>query len=193
MIAAIHMQTMDDSFLERIRAAGKEDDTWTESKEVLSQLKERRETLPKNWELEDALLYYKNRLFVPSNEELLTGIAKGCQDSKVAGHLGQEKTIELVTRNSHWEKLTQWINDCVLSRDECQPNKSLRHPKYGLLQPIQVPYVAWTSISVDFISQLPESQGQTHIMVVLDHFYKNGTFHRLSDKCDRKRRCGYIS
>jgi len=29
MITAIQMDTMDDSFLERIRTAGKEDDTWT--------------------------------------------------------------------------------------------------------------------------------------------------------------------
>jgi len=81
MIAAIQMQTMDDSFLERRRAAGKEDDTWTARKGELSQLKERRETLPKHWELEDSLLYYKGRLLIASKEELLTKIAKECQDS----------------------------------------------------------------------------------------------------------------
>jgi len=32
MIAAIQMQTMANSFLDRIRAAGKEDDTWTARK-----------------------------------------------------------------------------------------------------------------------------------------------------------------
>jgi len=48
MIPAIQMQTMDDSFLERIRTGGKEDDTWTARKGELSQVKERRETLPKN-------------------------------------------------------------------------------------------------------------------------------------------------
>jgi len=41
LIAAIQMQTMDDSFLDRIRTAGKEDDTWTERKRELSQLKEK--------------------------------------------------------------------------------------------------------------------------------------------------------
>jgi len=124
MIAAIQMQTMDDSFLDRIRAAGKEDDTWMAWKGELHRLKERREALPKHWELEDRLLYYKGRLFVPSKEELLTEIAKGCQESKVAGHFGQEKTSELVTRNFHWEKLSEWINDHVRSCDECQHNKS---------------------------------------------------------------------
>ena len=105
-------------------------------------MKERNEQLPKNWELEDGLIYYKNRLFITSNEELLTEIAKGCHDSKVAGHFGQEKTIELVTRNFCWGKLTDWINDYVRSCDECQHNKSPRHTKYGLLRPLEVPYAA---------------------------------------------------
>jgi len=80
MIAAIQMQTMDESFLDRIKAAGKEDDTWMAGKGVLDRLKKRWEGLPKDWELEDRLLNYKGRLFVPSREELLTEIAKGCHD-----------------------------------------------------------------------------------------------------------------
>ena len=99
IIAAIHMQTMDESFLNRIRMAGKEDDSWLARNDELSRLKENSEALPKHWYMEDGLLYYKDRLFIPANEDLLTEIAKGCHDSKVAGHFGQEKTIQLVTRN----------------------------------------------------------------------------------------------
>ena len=40
------------------------------------------------------------------------------------------------------------------------------------LQPLQVPFAAWTSISTDFITQLPESEGRTEIMVVVDRFTK---------------------
>jgi len=36
MIAAIEMQTMDDSFLDRIRTAGKDDDSWMPGKGELS-------------------------------------------------------------------------------------------------------------------------------------------------------------
>jgi len=88
MIAAIQMQIMDDSFLDRIRVAGKEDDTWMARKGELHRLTERREALPKDWELEDGLLYYKGKLFLPSKEELLTEIAKECHASTVAGHFG---------------------------------------------------------------------------------------------------------
>ena len=84
--------------------------------------------------------------------------------------------IEFVTRNFYWERLTDWINDYVRSCDECQDNKSPRHAKYGLLQPLEVPYAAWTSISTEFITQLPESQGCTQIMVVVDRFTKMAHF-----------------
>ena len=176
IIAAVQMQTMDETFLNRIRMAGKDEDAWTERKGELSLMKERNEQLPKNRELEDGLIYYKNRLFIPSNEDLLTEIGKACHDSKVGGHFGQEKTIELVTRNFYWEKLADWINDYVQSCDECQHNKSPRHTKYGLLQPLEVAYAAWTSISVDFIILLPESQGKMQIMVVVYRFTKMGHF-----------------
>ena len=36
IIAAVQMQTMDETFLNRIRTAGKDDDTWTERKGELS-------------------------------------------------------------------------------------------------------------------------------------------------------------
>ena len=61
-------------------------------------------------------------------------------------------------------------------RYKCQHNKSERHTKYGLLQPLEVPYAAWRSISVDFITQLPESQGKTQIMVVVDRFTEMAHF-----------------
>ena len=186
MIAVIQMQTMDNSFLGRIRAAGKEDDTWMVRKGEFSQLKEKREALRKHWELEDGLLYYKGRRFIPSKEKLLTEIGKGCHDSQVAGHFRQEMTMELVTRNFHWEKLSEWINDYVRSCDECQHNKSPQHAKYGLLQPLEVPYTALTSISVDFITQLPESQGQTQIIVVVDRFTKMAHFISLRTNATAK-------
>jgi len=70
MIAAIQMQIIDNSFLDKIRTAGKENNTWTVRKGELSRIKEIREALPQYWELKDGLLYFKGRLFIPSNEEL---------------------------------------------------------------------------------------------------------------------------
>ena len=57
IIAAVHMQTMDESFLNQVRMAGKEDDGWIARKDELSRLKDKNEALPKHWDIEDGLLY----------------------------------------------------------------------------------------------------------------------------------------
>jgi len=95
-------------------------------------------------------------------------------------------TTELVTRNFHWEELSEWIKDNVRSCDECQHNNSQQHGKYGLLQPLEVPYAAWKSIAVDFITQLPQSQERTQIMGVVDYFTKIADFIGLAPNATAK-------
>jgi len=166
MISSAHVnaaltRTMNDSFLDKIRMAGKKHEKWQERGRELVRLRESGEMMPDEWIEKDGLLYYKNRLYIPEDETLQMEIAQGCHDSLVAGHFGQEKTIEIVTRDFYWKGLADWIRDYVRSCDECQHSKSPRHAKYGLLQPLEVPYAAWSSISTDFITQLPELQGKT--------------------------------
>jgi len=132
--------------------------------------------MPNEWTEKDGSLYYKQRLYIPENEALQTEIAQGCHDLLVADQFGQEKTIEIVTREFYWKGLADWIRDYVRSCDECQHSKSPRHAKCGLLQPLEVPYATLFSISTDFITQLPESQGKTQIMVVVDRFPKMAHF-----------------
>ena len=57
-------------------------------------------------------------MLIPTDEDILTESAKGCHDSRIAGHFGKEKTMGLVTRNFYWEKLSDWINDYLRSCDE---------------------------------------------------------------------------
>jgi len=55
-------------------------------------------------------------------------------------------------------------------------NKGIRHNKYQLLDPIDVPMRLWTSISIDFIVKLPKSEGYTKIWVIEDRFSKMADF-----------------
>jgi hypothetical protein len=41
-------------------------------------------------------LYYENRLWVPKDESLRQEILESEHDSKVAGHMGQDKMVELI-------------------------------------------------------------------------------------------------
>lgn len=40
----------------------------------------------------------------------------------------------------------------------------------GFLQPLEIPKQAWTHISMDFIEELPKSEGKSVIKVVLIDF-----------------------
>ena len=104
MLSSTHVnaaltRTMNDSFLNKIRVAGKEDGKWQERGRELVRLKKSGKKMPDEWIEKDGLLYYKNRLYIPQDESLQTKIAQGCHDLVVAGHFGQEKTIERVTRD----------------------------------------------------------------------------------------------
>ena len=168
IISQVETKNFNAEFISKVRTASKEDQEWQERLSELQKLEVEGKEFPKNWQSNEALLYYKNRLYIPNNDELHTVIAQGCHDSRVAGYFGQETTIEIVTRDFYWKGLTAWMNDYVRSCDECQHNKSPRHARYGILQPLLIPFAAWTSISTDFITHVLESQGHTKIMVVVD-------------------------
>jgi len=85
----------------------------------LESLNDKGKELPKQWSISDDIFYYKDRLFISANEDLQTLIAKGCHDSQVAGHFGQEKTLEIITRDFYWKGLTDWVNDYVRSSTAC--------------------------------------------------------------------------
>ena len=64
------------------------------------------------------------------------------------------------------EHITEYVRSC----DVCQSNKVIRHKKYGLLEPLEVPMRRWMAISMDFIVGLPKSEGYPKIWVIVDRF-----------------------
>jgi len=123
-------------------------------------------------------------LWIPGDEGLITLILESEHDSKIAGHMGQDKTIELVRRHFWWPKMDERIIDYVGSCLECQKNKAARHQPYGLSSPLELPYSPWQSIAMDFISELPLSEGCDQLWVVIDRFTK--TVHFLPLKKEKK-------
>lgn len=72
--------------------------------------------------------------------------------------------------------MTKDVREYVASCYQCQRNKVPRHKKYGLLQPLPIAPRPWDSLSMDFISQLPNSNGFDAILVVVDRFSKMSLF-----------------
>ena len=57
------------------------------------------------WSLDNGILYHKEKINIP-NSDLHCRISTLCHDSKLAGHAGRWKTLELVSRNPWWPQST---------------------------------------------------------------------------------------
>jgi hypothetical protein len=111
----------------------------------------------------DNLIYFKNKLFIPT-DELRLEIMKHRHDNLAAGHFGINKTFDLIQRDFWWPNMHRFVTDYVKSCD-CARNKAIRHKPFGLLQPLPIPNRPWSSISTDFIVELPPSNGYNAISV----------------------------
>jgi hypothetical protein len=121
----------------------------------------------KNFSISNDLLCWKNRIYVP--EGISQWIIQSEHDSKVAGYFGRERTLELISRNFYWVNMERDVRNYC---DICQMTKAPRHAKYGLLHPLELACKPWTHISSDVIADLPESEGATIILMVVDRFTK---------------------
>src|SRR5258708_4679409 len=68
------------------------------------------------------------------------------------------------------------VKDYVASCATCAHVKSPRHKPYGKLKQLPIPSRPWSSISMDFIEQLPDSKGFSAILVIVDHLTKQVIF-----------------
>ena len=124
--------------------------------------------------LKNSFLLYQNKLYIPPN--CRSTALKICHDSPSAGHFGIRKTINLLNRDFWWNSLSSDAKDYIRSCDICCRSKSSRHKPYGYLQPLEIPSRPWSSISMDFITDLPKSNGNTCILVGVDRFSKMAHF-----------------
>ena len=127
------------------------------------------------WSMEHGLLRYRGKVYVPKTD-LCRKIVALCHDFKIAGHPGRWKTLELVSQNYWWPQMSRYIGKYVSTCNLCLCTKALKQPPMGELHPLLIPDAPWDTISVDFITELPESNGRDSIMVVVDSFTKCSHF-----------------
>ena len=96
--------------------------------------------------------------------------------SPLGGHSGFLKTYHRVKKEFFWDGLKSDIQKFVAECLIFQQSKVETIKAPGLLQPLSIPSQRWEEISMDFITGLPESEGKSVIMVVVDILTKYAHF-----------------
>jgi len=55
-----------------------------------------------DWKIEDGVLYYQERCYIPDNREVRKMIVQQIHDSPMTGHPGRDSTLEMVQRHYWW-------------------------------------------------------------------------------------------
>lgn len=87
-------------------------------------------------------------------------------------HLGAEKVLEKIRRD-YWHPLLPKITKEVIRNcASCRENSIMRHKPWGLAQPVTSPSVPFHTVSIDFVTGLPTSEGCDAFMTVTDKYTK---------------------
>ncbi|KAK3506499.1 hypothetical protein QTP70_003045 [Hemibagrus guttatus] len=104
---------------------------------------------------------------------LRTPLIHSSHTSLGTGHPGVNETLSLLKQRFWWPNMTSDIRRYVQGCRECAISKSPHHLLSGKLQPLPIPNRPWSHLGVDFITDLPVSNGCTCVLVVVDRFSKS--------------------
>jgi transposase InsO family protein len=122
------------------------------------------------------LLLRAGKIYVPDHEDLRLKVLQAHHDHKLRGHPGIRKTTQLIQRTYFWPRLRRDVTRYIRGCHTCARAKAVRHRPYGLLKPLPIGERPWTHLSMDYIEELPDSDGFDAILVVVDRLTKQAIF-----------------
>jgi hypothetical protein len=133
-----------------------------------------------DWQMEGGLLLWRQLIYVPNNPDIKRQILELYHDSKVAGHMGHAKTLELTKRHYWWPSMKAYVGQYIDGCDTSQRSKPINQKLLGTSQPLELPKGPQQHISVDMIVKLP--QGHNSILVVVNTLTMQAHFIPTTEK-----------
>ncbi|KAK3527262.1 hypothetical protein QTP86_018631, partial [Hemibagrus guttatus] len=111
-----------------------------------------------------------DRIFVPQlfRQQVMQWVHK----APSSGCPGIHRSTQLTRRRFWWPSLGLDVEEYIRTSLTCAQARTSRHLPEGLLEPLPIPHRPWSHLSVDFLTDLPDSEGFTTDMVVVDRFSK---------------------
>ncbi|KAK3560433.1 hypothetical protein QTP86_008441 [Hemibagrus guttatus] len=111
-----------------------------------------------------------DRIFVP--QLFRQQVMQWVHEALSSGHPGIHRSTHLTRRRFWWPSLGLDVEEYVRACSTCAQARTSRHLPEGLLEPLPIPRCHWSHLSVDFLTDLPDSGGFTTVMVIVDRFSK---------------------
>ena len=128
-----------------------------------------------DWTNDDGIILYKGKAYIPADTNLRRSIIKEYHESPTTSHPGYFKTLALLKEHFWWPGMTIMLKKFIEGCATCQQMKPNTHPTAAPLMPItshaQCPF---QQITMDFIMDLPISNGYDSIFIVVDQGLTKG-------------------
>ena len=123
------------------------------------------------------MMYYRDRVCVPNDDELKKSILEEAHSGSFAMHPDSIKVYQNLKTSYWWFGIKRDVSEFVTRCMVCQKVKAERQVPLGLLQLIKIPEWKWDRITMDFVVGLPVI-GRKHdsVWVVVDQLTKLAHF-----------------
>ncbi|KAL0149815.1 hypothetical protein M9458_054863 [Cirrhinus mrigala] len=124
-----------------------------------------------------------NRIYV--TRSLRNRLIHSSHTSLGTGHPGTNQTLSLLQDQFWWPEMLQDIRRYVKGCQEYAMSKTPRHLPSGKLHPLPIPRRPWSHLGVDFVTDLPPSEGVTVSLSSGYHPQSNGQTERKIQEISR--------
>lgn len=112
-------------------------------------------------------LLVDNHLCIPDVLNLCEDLMRQAHEG-TAGHLGLEKTVEILWSGYFWETMSRDVCEFVHVCHSCQQANAPTTKPAGPLHPLPVPHDKFDDIAIDFVGPLPSSGGYDYLLTITD-------------------------
>ena len=102
----------------------------------------------------------------------MIALIREVHDPPAGEHSGIHRIIDLLKRYYYWSTMRKTVDQYIRNCYRCHRSKAPRDKHNGLLIPSEIPEQRWTDIAMDFITDLPESEGMNAICTIIDKLSK---------------------